>query len=96
MKNLVHEKIASERLTRLQSLINEQQKAFNESCRGRTMPVLLDRKGKKSGQLVGRSPYNQSIHVEAPERLLKRIVDVNIVAGFENSLRGEVSMVNAC
>lgn len=90
MQNLVRDEIASERLGRLQALINEQQKQFNESCKGRTLSVLLDRKGKKTGQLQGRSPYNQSVHVQANERLMNQIVDVDITAGHENSLTGKI------
>ena len=90
MQNLVHDKIASERLARLQALINEQQKTFNKSCEGLTLPVLLDRKGKKDGQLQGRSPYNQSVHVKVNERLINTITNVKITEGFDNSLAGEV------
>lgn len=90
MQNLVRPEIASERLARLQDLINEQQRRFNKSCEGLTMPVLFDRKGRKDGQLVGRSPYFQSVHVQGPERLLNEIVDVNIKEGFDNSLSGSV------
>lgn len=90
MKNLVRDDIASERLARLQALVNEQQAAFNRSCEGRALPVLLDRKGKKPGQLLGRSPYNQSVYTEAPEGLLNTIADVFIEGGFDNSLKGKI------
>ena len=90
MQNLVHDKIASERLTRLQVLLAGQSSEFNKSCVGLTLPVLLDRKGKLAGQLQGRSPYNQSVYVQANERLMNRIVDVKITEGFDNSLTGDV------
>jgi tRNA-2-methylthio-N6-dimethylallyladenosine synthase len=88
MKNLVHDKIASERLGRLQNLIIEQQSAFNRKSSGVTMPVLFDRKGNKPGQIQGRSPWNQSVYVQAGEDMLGRIADVTIEAGFDNSLTG--------
>lgn len=88
MKNLVRKNIAEERLARLQALINEQQVAFNKKCEGLTLPVLLDRKGKKPGQLVGRSPYNQSVYCEAPDNLLNTIQNIYIDAGYDNSLKG--------
>jgi len=50
------------------------------------MSVLLDRRGKKEGQLVGRSPYLQSVHVDAPETLFGSFADVKIDKGFANSL----------
>ena len=88
MKNLVHQKIAEERLARLQALIREQSLAFNKSFEGKTVPVLFDRKGKKPGQLHGRTPWNQSVHVDAGEEFLNRIVTVQVTDGFENSLSG--------
>ena len=90
MKNLVHDKIANERLQRLQAAIVESQLAFNQRSVGLTMPVLIERKGKRTGQLQGRSPYNQSVNVDAPERLMGQIVDVKILEGFENSARGQI------
>lgn len=90
MKNLVRKDIAEERLARLQALINEQQVAFNKKSVGLTLPVLLDRKGKKPGQLVGRSPYNQSVFCEADESLLNSIQNIYIDAGYDNSLEGKI------
>ncbi len=90
MQNLVHDKVSAERLQRLQALLNEQQRAFNLACIGETMPILLDRKGKRDGQLQGRSAYNQSVYVKANERLLSEVVDVKITEGFDKSLTGEV------
>ena len=90
MQNLVHDSIASERLARLQALINEQQLKFNQSCAGLTLPVLFERKGKHEGQLSGKTPYFQSVNIQAPERLLNTIVDVKITEGFANSLSGEI------
>jgi tRNA-2-methylthio-N6-dimethylallyladenosine synthase len=90
LKNLVHDsKIANERLQRLQALILEQQVAFNKNSVGLTLPVLLDRKGKRAGQLQGRSPYNQSVYVTANERLMGEIVEVHIQEGFDQSLTAQ-------
>ncbi|MCB1782956.1 MAG: tRNA (N6-isopentenyl adenosine(37)-C2)-methylthiotransferase MiaB [Alphaproteobacteria bacterium] len=90
MQGLVADHIASERLTRFQSLINEQQYAFNKNCAGLTMPILFDKKGKKPGQISGRSPYNQSVYAQANERLIGHIIYVKISEGFENSLTGDI------
>lgn len=95
LKNLVHDKIASERLVRFQAQVLEQQLAFNKKCAGMTMPVLLDRKGKKPGQLQGRSPWNQSVYVRANDRLMGQIVDVDIEDGFDQSLTGAVKILDA-
>jgi tRNA-2-methylthio-N6-dimethylallyladenosine synthase len=82
----VPEAVKAERLARLQEKLNVDQVAFNKSCEGRTMRVLLDRKGKKDGQLVGRSPYLQSVYLNAPEVLFGSFADVKIDQGLANSL----------
>lgn len=88
----VPDDIASRRLMRFQSLINEQQAAFNKSCEEKILPVLFDRKGKKPGQLSGRSPYFQSVYANGPERLIGNILPVKISAAFDNSLTGEIEI----
>ena len=86
MANRVSEDVKSERLALLQSLLNERQQDFNKTCVGEIMPVLLDRQGRKPGQLVGKSPYMQAVHVMAPESHLGEIVDLRILEAFPNSL----------
>ena len=85
----VPDAVKVERLAALQELIVSQQRAFNERCAGRTLPVLFEREGKRAGQLVGRSPYMQSVHAQAPKSLLGMIAEIRIVAGHANSLAGE-------
>lgn len=91
---LVPDDVASERLQRFQALINEQQAAFNKTCEGKTMPILFDRKGKKEGQITGRSPYSQSVYVNGNERLIGSIVNVNITEAFDNSLTGNIEILD--
>jgi tRNA-2-methylthio-N6-dimethylallyladenosine synthase len=91
MELQVPEDVKSERLSRLQALLAEQQLAFNQRCVGREMDVLLDRKGKYEGQLVGRSPYMQPVHVNGlTEADLGRIVRLKITEAKPNSLGGEL------
>jgi len=87
----IPEKIKDERLQRLQTLLRQQQTAFNESSVGKTMSVLLDRDGKFDGQLLGKSPYMQSVHVRDVEHLRGQLVDVRITGGYLNSLAGELN-----
>ena len=82
--------VASERLQRLQALLTAQQKAFNQSIVGRTVPVLIEKPGRRSDQLVGRSPYLQPVHVAASAGGIGEIVDVSITSAEGNSLFGEV------
>lgn len=91
MPNQVAEEVKAERLARLQTLLNAQQVAFNRSCVGTTMPVLLDRRGAKPGQLVGRSPYMQAVHVAAGEHLMGEIVPLLIDGAHPNSLSGRLA-----
>ncbi len=84
----VPDAVKVERLATLQDLLNAQQLAFNQSCVGRVLPVLLDRSGKFPGQLVGRSPYMQPVHTDGPAELFGAIADLRVEAGFANSLSG--------
>jgi len=82
----IEDVVKDRRLARLQALLNDQQLDFNESCIGRVMPVLLDRQGRHSGQMVGRSPYMQPVHVTTPDDLFGRIIDLKIDSASTNSL----------
>lgn len=86
----VEDGVKAERLQRLQALLASQQKAFNGACVGKTMPVLFDREGKREGQLIGKTPYLQSVYVEGGERLRGEIVDVAITSSTQSSLTGDV------
>jgi tRNA-2-methylthio-N6-dimethylallyladenosine synthase len=86
----VSEPEKADRLARLQDLLNQQQRAFNEAQVGRRMGVLLERAGKFPGQLVGRSPYLQAVHVRAPGLAIGDLVDVDIVSAGPNSLEGQL------
>lgn len=93
MENQIPEEIKTERLTKLQDILFAQQKAFNESFVGKKVPVLLDRKGKKEGQLLGKTPYLQSVYVDAPARLFGECIDIEITKASSNSLTGSVVTV---
>lgn len=86
----VNEDIKDSRLQMLQDLLREQQLAFNMSMAGQRTTVLLEKKGRHEGQLIGKSPFLQSVHLEAPERLLGHIVTVEIEGGSQNSLAGKI------
>ncbi len=84
----IAEDVKAERLASLQELLKGQQQAFNEDCIGQILPVLLERRGRHSGQMVGRSPYMQPVHVTAPRSLFGIIANLRIEAGSANSLAG--------
>jgi tRNA-2-methylthio-N6-dimethylallyladenosine synthase len=79
---------AQPRLLELQALIHAQQTAFNAAQVGRVLPVLLEKPGRRPGQLVGRSPYLQAVHVDGEPGLIGSIVSTHISAVGTNSLSG--------
>ena len=83
-----------DRLQRLQSKINEHQLAFNRSKVGRDTQVLIERSGKLPGQMIGKSPWLQSVHVETAAQA-GEIVDVTLVAAGPNSMSGAVRQEEA-
>ena len=87
----VPEAVKSERLEALQQLLNAQQFAFNKTTEGQVMDVLIERRGGRDGQVGGRSPYMQSVNVEAGEELVGRIVSCRIVEAKQNSIIGAVA-----
>ena len=74
----VPDAVAVERLAGLQQLLEAQQMAFNQACVGRRMPVLFEKPGRRQGQLVGRSPYLQPVHLDGPADWIGREVLVDI------------------
>jgi tRNA-2-methylthio-N6-dimethylallyladenosine synthase len=92
MPGQVAEEVKVERLHRLQALIADQQREFNAAVVGRTLPVLFERPGRHPGQIVGRSPYLQAVHAEAPQHLIGQIVPVRITGAAKNSLGAAVAL----
>jgi tRNA-2-methylthio-N6-dimethylallyladenosine synthase len=91
----VPEEVQSQRLARMQTLLNEQQEAFNTQCIGRTMRVLFEKKGRHEGQLVGKSPYMQSVSIQGNDRLMNTFAEVMITHANPNSLKGEIVTVES-
>jgi tRNA-2-methylthio-N6-dimethylallyladenosine synthase len=79
--------VMDERLQRLQAALNRDQHAFNAATVGRQCSVLIERRGKLPGQMLGKSPWLQSVHLltEAP---IGAMVEVDIVRADPNSLSG--------
>ena len=92
MSDQIPMEIMDERLQRLQAQIVADQTAFNDCTVGRTTDVLLERPGKFEGQLIGKSPWLQSVHVLAPDLSIGDIVTVNITDSGPLSLKGEPTM----
>jgi len=89
MEDQISREIMDERLQRLQERINDHRLAFNQSKVGHDTQVLIERKGKLPGQMIGRSPWLQSVHVDASGQA-GDIVDVTLLAAGPNSMAGAV------
>ena len=87
MEDQISREVMDDRLQRLQAKINEQQLAFNRSKVGCDTQVLIERNGKLAGQMIGKSPWLQSVHVES-DALAGDIIDVTLVAAGPNSMSG--------
>jgi tRNA-2-methylthio-N6-dimethylallyladenosine synthase len=90
MPHQIPEAVKGERLAELQRLLVAQQHRFNYGFIGRTLPVLLEKPGRHLGQLIGRSPYLQSVHLEAGDHGIGEIVPVTIRGAGPNSLSGRL------
>jgi tRNA-2-methylthio-N6-dimethylallyladenosine synthase len=78
------------RLHELQALIEEQLQAFNRASVGLGVEVLFEKPGRRDGQLIGRSPYMQSVFADGPPSLIGVMSQVEIVGVEPHSLRGRV------
>ena len=94
MDDQVPLEVMDQRLRRLHERIGENQLAFNRSTVGRDIQLLIERPGRRSGQMIGRSPWLQSVHVEtgaAPGTML----DVTLTAAGPNSMTGALRQKDA-
>jgi len=87
----VPDAVKLDRLLRLQAAIDRNQTVFNAACLGVRLPVLLEKPGRHAGQLVGRSPYMQPVHVMADRSMIGETVTVTITGLSANSLEGTLA-----
>ena len=85
----VPNEVAAERLRRLQRLLDEQKRRFNADMVGRTLPVLFEKRGRHPGQIAGRTPYMQWLHVDGDEALIGTVAEVIVTDASANGLGGE-------
>ncbi|MFA6123887.1 MAG: tRNA (N6-isopentenyl adenosine(37)-C2)-methylthiotransferase MiaB [Sphingomonas sp.] len=87
MAEQIPEGVMDERLQRLQAALNRDQAAFNAATVGRTCQVLLERPGKLPGQLIGKSPWLQSVHLVS-DAAIGDLVEVTLAEAGANSMLG--------
>ncbi|WP_114953872.1 tRNA (N6-isopentenyl adenosine(37)-C2)-methylthiotransferase MiaB [Sphingosinicella terrae] len=95
MPDQVPAEVMDDRLQRLQGLLREQQLAFNRATVGARTEILVERTGRKPGQLIGKSPWLQSVHLEAGRAAIGDLVEVQILDAGPNSLSGAPLMRSA-
>ena len=86
----VDEDVKLERLHRLQALLGDQQRAIQASMIGRTVKVLFEKKGRESGQMIGKSEYLHAVFADTTDVAIGEMRDVKIVKSESNSLGGEI------
>ena len=74
----------------MQDLLFSQQLKFNQSCIGKTMPVLFESEGKGKNMLFGRTPYMQNLNAKLDKQYLNKIVNIEITAAGMNTLSGQL------
>ena len=82
----VEAQVKADRLAALQQLLDAQQMAFNKTCEGQQMTVLIDKMGGRDGQVTGRSPFMQSVYLEGDHTQLGKMVTVTVKEARQNSL----------
>jgi tRNA-2-methylthio-N6-dimethylallyladenosine synthase len=87
MEDQIAPEVMDDRLQRLQARINAHQAAFNAASVGKETQVLIERRGRHSGQMIGRSPWLQSVHVET-NAIPGDILPVKLLADGPRSMTG--------
>jgi tRNA-2-methylthio-N6-dimethylallyladenosine synthase len=85
----VADAVKAERLQRLQALLARQQAAHLAGLVGRVLPVLVEKPGRRPGQVAGRSPYLNAVHFAGDRGLIGTVIPARITAAGPNSLAGE-------
>jgi tRNA-2-methylthio-N6-dimethylallyladenosine synthase len=88
----VADAVKADRLQRLQALLARQQAAFMAGLVGRVLPVLVEKPGRRPGQVAGRSPYLNAVHFAGDPSLIGTLVAARITAAGPNSLAGELAV----
>ncbi len=91
----VPEAVKDERLQVLQALLRDQQARFNADAVGRTVDVLFTGTARHPGQIGGRSPYGQSVHVEGDRSQVGLILPVRVTGSATNSITGHLQRETA-
>jgi tRNA-2-methylthio-N6-dimethylallyladenosine synthase len=87
----IPDEVKARRLQRLQSVLEAQQAEFNARSMGGAVPVLFERRGRQSGEFVGRTPYLQLVHAAGAGDLVGRTAKVEVTETRRTSLFGVIA-----
>ncbi|MFZ5618740.1 MAG: tRNA (N6-isopentenyl adenosine(37)-C2)-methylthiotransferase MiaB [Pseudomonadota bacterium] len=90
MAKQISEEEKDRRLEALQALLKDQRDAFCAGLVGKNLPILFERAGRRPGQLIGRTPYLQSLHAYAPASMIGSIAPARVIRVTPNALAGEL------
>ena len=93
MPRQIKASLREQRLAELQALLDAQSAEFNRRTVGLTVPVLLERPGRHPGQLVGRTPWLQAVHLDAGRHEIGDMATVEITACHPHSLAGRLPVL---
>ncbi|WP_264574892.1 MULTISPECIES: tRNA (N6-isopentenyl adenosine(37)-C2)-methylthiotransferase MiaB [unclassified Sphingobium] len=91
MEGQIAPEVMDERLKRLQAALNVHQLAFNQALVGKRTTILLERKGRHPGQLIGKTPWLQSVHIDGTSAAIGDLIAVDILSAGPNSLAGALA-----
>ncbi len=87
----IPDSVKAQRLARLQALLEEQRQAFNRAMVGKTLDVLIEKRGRHPGQIAGKTCYSQPVQLDGADKLIGEVIPVEIVATGSNSLFGRLA-----
>ena len=88
MADQIASQVMDDRLRRLQEALNRDQMAFNQATIGKRCTVLVERQGKRPGQMLGKSPWLQSTIIESDAKI-GDLITVEVIDAGPNSLTGQ-------
>ena len=91
LRKQVAEDVKSARLAALQKLLLTQQYAFDDSQIGKVLPVLFEKNAREADQVMGRTPYQQPVHVTGSAARIGALADIRIERRNANSLHGSLA-----
>ena len=94
MDDQVPAEVMDDRLQRLQARLTVHSLAFNRATVGKATTILIDRKGRLPGQMIGKTPWLQSVFVET-SAAIGDMIDVVTTAALPNSLAGVLASAKA-